>query len=135
MKRTIFIVCIVLIACSSTKKNNENPVLENLPFFEQKIDKIDGFPTFPFFASYQQFLLGLQDQSILDAGVDKLKSIALNHQASEWRRFAATKSIADIRNALVAKGNTAQVQLLDKMIEEIKANETDPLLKTYYDGF
>jgi aminopeptidase N len=113
----------------------ENPVLENLPFFEQKIDKIDGFPTFPFFASYQQFLLGLQDQSILDAGVDKLKSIALNHQASEWRRFAATKSIADIRNALVAKGNTAQVQLLDKMIEEIKANETDPLLKTYYDGF
>lgn len=29
MKRTIFIVCIVLIACSSTKKNNENPVLEN----------------------------------------------------------------------------------------------------------
>jgi hypothetical protein len=113
----------------------ENPTLENLPFFEQKIEKTDGFIAFPVFNSYHQFLLGLQDQTILDRGIGKLESIALDRKASEWRRFAATKSIVDIRNVQREKGLTAQVQWLDKIIDAIKANETDPLLKTYYDGF
>jgi aminopeptidase N len=113
----------------------ESPSLDNLPFFEKQLDKIDGFQAFPLFNNYQQFLLGLNDPALLDAGVEKLKLIALNLKSSEWRRFAATKSIADIRNSLRGKGLDAKADLMEKVISEIKANETDPMLKTYYDGF
>jgi aminopeptidase N len=113
----------------------ENPALENLPFFEQKMDKIDGYPAFQFFNSYQQFLLGLKNQAQLESGIQKLKTVATNLKTSEWRRFATTKGLADMRNALRELGDTEQVALINNIITEIKANETDPLLKTYYDGF
>ena len=113
----------------------ESPRLENLPFFEKKIENVDGFPSFPFFNNYQKFLLGLNDQTALDAGVAKMKSVALNLKTSQWRRFATTKAIADIRTVQQTKGLATQAELLDKIIAEIKDHETDPMLKSYYSGF
>ncbi|MBN8678913.1 MAG: M1 family metallopeptidase [Chitinophagales bacterium] len=113
----------------------EQPSRENLAFFEQKLPKADGFNAFPFFDNYQKFLLGLGDQALIDNGVATFKSISLNPQNSEWRRFGATKAIADLRNHYREKGNAAKIAELEAILTEIKAKETDPTLKLYYDMF
>ncbi|MFN0036302.1 MAG: M1 family aminopeptidase [Saprospiraceae bacterium] len=113
----------------------EEPDRSNLPFFEKKLDKADGFGAFPFFDNYQKFLIGLGDAALLDASVEKFKSISLNMQTSEWRRFGATKAIADLRNHFRENGNTDKVTALEAIIAEIKAKETDATLKLYYDMF
>ena len=111
------------------------PERGNLAFYEQKVDKIDFMPSFSFFDHYQKFLIGLGDPTVMDAGVEKMKSISLNMQTSQWRRFAATKAIADLRNDLREKGNTAKADALQSILEAIKAKETDATLKLYYDMF
>lgn len=111
------------------------PDRSSLSFFEQKLDKVDGFGAFPFFDNYQKFLIGLGDAALLDASVEKFKSISLNFQTSEWRRFGATKAIADLRNHFRENGNAAKVTELEAIIAEIRAKETDPTLKLYYDMF
>ncbi len=111
------------------------PERSNLTFYEQKVDKIDFMPAFSFFENYQKFLSGLNDPAALDSGVEKMKSISLNLQASQWRRFASTKAIADLRNELRDKGNTTKADALQSTLEEIKAKETDATLKMYYDMF
>ena len=113
----------------------EQPERSNLGFFEQKLDKADGYGAFPFFDNYQKFLIGLGDAALLDASIEKFKSISLNLQTSEWRRFGATKAIADMRNHYREKGDNNKVTILDAIITEIKANETDATLKLYYDMF
>ena len=113
----------------------DSPDRSNLSFFEQKLDKADGFGAFPFFDNYQKFLIGLGDAALLDASVEKFKSISLNLQTSEWRRFGATKAIADLRNHYREKSNAGKVTELEAIIAEIRAKETDPTLKLYYDMF
>jgi len=111
------------------------PDRSSISFFEQKLDKADGFSAFPFFDNYQKFLIGLGDATLLDTSVEKFKSISLNLQTSEWRRFGATKAIADLRNHFRENGNAAKVAELEAIITEIRAKETDPTLKLYYDMF
>ncbi|MDO8366682.1 MAG: M1 family aminopeptidase [Saprospiraceae bacterium] len=113
----------------------DNPDRSNLSFFERKLDKADGFGAFPFFDNYQKFIIGLGDAALLDASVEKFKLISLNLQTSEWRRFGATKAIADLRNHYREKSNAAKVAELEAIITEIRAKETDPTLKLYYDMF
>jgi aminopeptidase N len=113
----------------------EHPAVEHLAYFDKKMDVIDDYPTFPFFTNYQKILFALNDAAQIDAGLAKLKSIAMNLKTSEWRRFAATKAIADLRNTMRENAQTTKADALDKVIAEIKANETDQMLKTYYDGF
>ena len=114
---------------------SQNPDRANLPFFEKKLGKVDYMAAFAFFEHYQKFLVGLNDPALIDGGVENLKNISFNLQTSEFRRFAATKAIADIRNTLREKGDTARVEALGKIIKEIKEKETDPTLKLYYDMF
>ncbi len=111
------------------------PERANLAFYEQKMAKVDFMPAFSFFDNYQKFLLGLGDAALIDAGVEKLKTIALNLETSQWRRFAATKAIADIRNEMRNKNNTAKADAFDGILTTIKEKETDATLKMYYDMF
>ncbi len=113
----------------------ESPSLENLPFFEKKLASVDGFPSFPFFNNYQKFLLGLNDDTQLFKGVEQMKNIALNLNTSQWRRFASTKAIADIRNAMEANERADMYEKLENILTAIKENETDTMLKAYYEGF
>lgn len=113
----------------------EQPDRSNLDFFEQRLPKVDGFGAFPFFDNYQKFLIGLGDAALLEGGIEKFKTISLNLQTSEWRRFGSTKAIADMRNHFREKGNTEKVTALEAILTEIKAKETDPTLKLYYDMF
>ncbi|GAB4498100.1 MAG: M1 family aminopeptidase [Saprospiraceae bacterium] len=113
----------------------QNPDPAYLSFFEKKLPKMDYMAAFSFFANYQKFLFGLNDPAILDAGVENLKSVALNMGTSEFRRFSATKAIADLCAGLREKGDAAKADALGKIVKEIKEKETDPTLKMYYDMF
>lgn len=96
---------------------------------------MDYMAAFAFFDHYQKFLTGVGDATLIDGGVDNLKNISFNLQTSEFRRFAATKAISDIRTYFREKGDTARVETLQKLIKEIKEKETDSTLELYYDMF
>jgi aminopeptidase N len=113
----------------------KHPDKSHLPFFEQKLVKIDLMGAFSFFDHYQKFLTGLEDSALISQGVVNMKNISLNAKTSQWRRFGATKGIADLRNYYREKGNTDKVTELEKLIEEIKEKETDETLKLYYSMF
>ncbi len=113
----------------------QSPDRGNLAFFEKRIGKVDYMAAFAFFDHYQKFLTGVGDATLIDGGVDNLKNISFNLQTSEFRRFAATKAISDIRTYFREKGDTTLVETLQKLIKEIKEKETDSTLKLYYDMF
>ena len=112
-----------------------NPSRDNLPFFEKKMAKVDYMGAFAFFDNYQKSLVGINDPTLIDAGVDKLKAISMDAKTSLFRRFGATKAIADMRKVFEEKGNTAKAEALGKLIEQIKEQETDATLKLYYGMF
>lgn len=114
---------------------SKSPDRSQLTFFENKLPKIDQMGAFTFFEHYQRFLTGLGDAALIDQGVINMKNISLDQKTSQWRRFGATKGIADLRNYFREKGNDTQVKALEKLIEEIKEKETDETLKLYYSMF
>lgn len=118
-----------------TELYGENPDRSNLPFFEQKIDKVDYMGAFSFFDNYQKVLVGIGDMEIISNGIDRFKNIALDGTTSQWRRFGATKAIADIRNYYKEKGEMEKVTALRTLLGEIKEKETDATLKMYYNMF
>jgi aminopeptidase N len=113
----------------------KSPDRAQLPFFEKKMATIDLMGAFSFFEHYQNFLTGLGDMALIDQGVVKMKTISFDQKNSQWRRFGATKGIADLRNHFREGGNDAKVKELEKVIEEIKEKETDETLKLYYSMF
>ncbi|MBK8427113.1 MAG: DUF3458 domain-containing protein [Lewinellaceae bacterium] len=118
-----------------TELYGENPDRANLPFFEQKIDKVDYMGAFSFFENYRKFLVGIGDPVLIGNGIDRFKNIALDANTSQWRRFGATKAIADIRNFYKEKGEMDKVTALRTLLSEIKEKEKDETLKLYYNMF
>lgn len=114
---------------------SEKPDRANLDFYQKNTIKIDYLGAFAFFDAYQRYLVGLNDQALTDAGVLSWKAIALNTESSQWRRFSATKAIADVRNALRENNQSAKAEEYSAMLTEIKAKEKDETLKMYYDMF
>ena len=88
-----------------------------------------------FFDHYGRYLTGLNDPAVMAKAVEVFKATALNPKESLWRRFTATKSIADIRNFYHEKGDKAKATELNELVKEIQAKETDATLKTYYAMF
>jgi aminopeptidase N len=113
----------------------QRPSAEYLPFFEKKIETVDGYQSISFLGAYQQFLNALNDAAALDRAISKLHEVAMNLKTSDWRRFAATKNLSEIKETMRGKNQQEKVLAIEKMISEIKTNETDPTLKTYYEGF
>ncbi|MCC6279138.1 MAG: DUF3458 domain-containing protein [Saprospiraceae bacterium] len=118
-----------------TELYGDNPDRANLPFFEQKIDKVDYAGAFSFFENYRKFLVGIGDPALIGSAIDRFKNIALDGTTSQWRRFGATKAIADIRNYFREKGEVDNVTALRGILSEIKEKETDATLKLYYNMF
>lgn len=111
------------------------PDRANLPYFERHMGKIDFMSAFSFFEQYQKMITGIGDDATIDAGVSKLSAISFNQNTSQWRRFGATKAIADVRNFYKGKGQSDKVEALQKILAEIQEKETDPTLKSYYGMF
>jgi aminopeptidase N len=137
------------VAASKSLENDENdaivaslselyaqvPDRAQLPWYQKKLAKIDFAAAFAFFENYTKYLLALKDAKELDSAIQQFKVYALSKSESQWRRFSATKSISEIRNAMRESGNVAKATALQQLIAEIKAAETDETLKLYYDMF
>lgn len=113
----------------------QHPDRAQIVWFQKHSAQVDNMAAFAYFDFFQRFIIGLNDNALLDESLSAWKNTALDAQASQWRRFASTKSIADVRNHFRDSGNSAKVELLEKVIEEIKEKETDPTLKLYYGMF
>lgn len=112
-----------------------DPRPEHLPFFEKNLDRVGLMESFGFIESYQKYVVGLNDDAALDAAALRLKSMATDMSQNAFKRFAATKGIADMRSALRKKGDTDRTDLLGRYIAEIKEKETDQMILMYYNMF
>ncbi|MEM6770213.1 MAG: M1 family metallopeptidase, partial [Bacteroidota bacterium] len=109
--------------------------LSKLPFFEDKMQDVDGFPAIDLFSGYGA-LLTSGNAKQMKMGIDKLNGFALDLDQSPWRRISATKALHEIRESLKATGGAeAQVTMLKTLIDAIKANETMEDLKNIYQQF
>jgi aminopeptidase N len=123
------------IVLTLTELYASEPDKSNLPYFESKMAKVDFMAAFGFFENYQKLVTGIGDEALIQQSVDRLKAISLNLETSQWRRFGATKAIADVRNYFREKGNSAKITEIEQILTEIKSKETDATLKMYYDMF
>ena len=114
----------------------QQPNSSQLAWYRRYLNQVDQMAAFEFFDQYQEFLFRLNDQKELDRAVEEWKKIALTpEENSEWRRFAAAKSIVFTRNFLEAKGEAEQVRYLNQLFNEIKEKEQSETLKMYYGLF
>ncbi len=113
----------------------QNPDAAQLPWFQKQAAKMDGMSAFTFFEQYQKYLVGLKNPALVDQAVNDFKTTAYDSTQSQWRRFASTKAIADIRNDFREKGDNARAKALNDLVRDIRDKETDPTLKMYYGWF
>ncbi len=115
-----------------------------IPFFRENLTRVQGYHSFDFYEMYLALLLQMEPNELMTA-LDQFFDIATNMGSSPFHRFAATRSIASIRNyfAWALQGDEdedseALAQLvadLSSMIEEIKARETSSQLLNFYQMF
>lgn len=106
-----------------------------LPFFVKQLETVDGPATFTFFDSYPVFLKRIGNLAAQTSFFEKCHQYALDQKQSQWRRFGATKAIADERNALTEAGKTTEAAAFNKWLDEIKTAEKDETLLMYYQMF
>ena len=120
------------------------PNVKYLDFFENSWDHVDGFQTIAFFENYSKSL-AKADKARIKKALATLEQISLNMGASPWRRFAATKTMHELRESYRAElaGAEAaekealqeQVDHISTTIDKIKAQETNDQLKMIYNNF
>jgi aminopeptidase N len=128
------------IAAMLAKLYHTTADAKHLPWYEAKATKVNFEEAFEFFEYYQIYLVKLKDPTALQHGIKYWQQVGLDHAQSAWRRFAATKALADMRNhyAKSAKVNTessVRVQALNETIQQIKSQEKDKTLLMYYEMF
>jgi len=122
----------------------ESGDLKYLPFFERNMETVDGFGAISFFSGYGKLAAS---GPVATAGqvTAKLKAIAVNMKQSPWRRVAATRTLFEMKMAYAEKSQEAGsaektalenlVNEIGKMVEDIKAVETEPQIKALYEQF
>jgi aminopeptidase N len=123
------------VAMTLAKLYASSPNVQQVPFFEKQLAKVDQMAAFSVFNEYGKFVTGLNDPAATTRAIDNMKAISLSSTDSQWRRFAATKALADMRNHYTETGDTIMVENLTKVVNDIKEKETDPTLKLYYGMF
>ena len=121
---------------------SESGDLSKLPFFEDRLGGAEGYGAVGLYTAYQT-LLARGTNADQTAGVERLKTIALDQSENPWRRLAATKAISDLRTALSEEVEdlTAENDLnklimeMGSSLEAIKAAETNADLRAIYQQF
>jgi aminopeptidase N len=104
--------------------------VDGLRFFEQSWDRINGYARLTYIKLYID-LLQVADKDMMRAGVDRLREEALARHWSPVRRFAATRGIAILRQAVMG-ADPAFAEELQGHIRQIKETETDTQLRRFY---
>jgi aminopeptidase N len=115
-----------------------NPDPKYAPFFENNWEKVSGFAAFDFFNQYNKIILSMEpvDQ---DKSLEKLQKIALE-SGSPFRRFAAASGMNGLRRLLQEDDDESTeqnplIEMITRLIDEVKEKETNPQLLQYYQNF
>ena len=123
----------------------ESGNVSKLSFFQRTTNKVDGYGAVNYFENYFR-LLKEADEVTITNNLIQLKDISINMGQSPWRRLGAMKTLNDMRGFYLdqadkkedeqmktdLEGNAAAVS---RMIEEVKAKETNDQLKAIYNSF
>lgn len=116
-----------------------------LSYFEGVWSKFDGFAVFDFFGNYSS-LLNRASPSDAKVSCNKLNTVATDYKGSPWKRYAATRTINNLKVELMnqlseTSGEGQKLELetrigsLQGMIDKIKAQETNARLIGMYSNF
>ncbi|MCB0657962.1 MAG: M1 family metallopeptidase [Saprospiraceae bacterium] len=119
--------------------DTDNP--QYIPFFTDHLTEMDGVKAFDFLSQFGRLLSNLPVTD-MEPNVSLLKGIALDNEGDIYKRFAATKALFDMRNALKdrkSEGTMDEQKQTDALIEKIKvamkdiyAKEESTLLRNQY---
>ncbi len=113
-----------------------------LDYFVNNIKNVDGYAAIDFITSYLRLAVMNEEQSENEA-INFLKNLALDKSESMWRKFGATNSLNSLMlsyreeikriNDALKRGKFEQKAIeLDEMVQEIKNQETNPMLNEIY---
>ena len=106
--------------------------VSKLAYFEERMNKVDGFGAIDLLAAYQELLVQADDAEV-NRGVEMMKALAINQGTSPFRRLAATRALHLMRESKKESADAAaMVTQLKTIIDEIKAAETEPQLQQIY---
>ncbi len=107
-----------------------------LSFFDKALMKTTGYPQISVFSNYADLLIK-SDEAARKAAEAKLAGMAANVKGglSPFGRFGATNALASLFRHCQSTGLKAEAAELRKMLDKIKAEETDPTLLRYYGDF
>ena len=121
---------------------SESGDTQYLNYFEEKLDQQEGFAAYYFYKSYQNLAKEGDFQTAFEA-MQKLKNIATNMSMPSLNRLYASVTINEMRNHYRTTANEttdeteklkleAEVENYSKMLDEIRAQETNDELKQTY---
>jgi aminopeptidase N len=115
-------------------------------FYESAIGRFSGYPQMLIMNAYVSLLQKSNSEQGMVEGAAKLRKLALDMSVSQFGRYAATNGIRTLKGTFLEKAKDAteagikerfelQAANMQALIEEIKAQETDKMLKQYYKGW
>lgn len=119
--------------------------LSKLAFFEKNMTQTDGYAALSYFENYFS-LLKQADETKVTNNIILMRDMASNMGQSPWRRFAAVKTMNDIRANYLDQADKSSDEAMQKelrdnataitrMIEAVKAKETNKQLQAMYNNF
>ncbi|NUQ22580.1 MAG: alanyl aminopeptidase [Saprospiraceae bacterium] len=114
-----------------------------MPFFESRLDKVDGMSAFTFFSGYQSLAVSGSPEVIV-AAIDKLKSVGVDMNKTIWQRVAAVRALVEMRGEFLRRSNAedndavkqeiaGQLALVKTALDAAKAVETNADILGIYD--
>ncbi len=112
----------------------ENGDVSKLSFFENNVEKTNGYGAINFLSSYAELAMKGDNSTIFNSG-KKLGEIAYDQKISPWKRYGAMKALDSLYKNLKGNGVTDSAMELKKIIESIKKVETNNQLRSMYKNF
>ncbi|MEM6722510.1 MAG: M1 family aminopeptidase [Bacteroidota bacterium] len=123
---------------------SESGAVDQIGYYEERSKYVGGFSIVSFYGDYMN--LALQgDASVQDRALNHLKSVATNYEFSTFGRYAALKTMNDLKKHYAKEASKAEgeesVQLQDRsnliqdLLDEYIEKEPSASLKRFIDGF
>ncbi len=112
----------------------QEPAPQYAEWFLKAARHTDDASAFPFFESYTQYLIQLNDAGVMQEAVDFLYNTATT-TSSLWSRFSSTRTIYELRNFFRESGREEEADLMNRLLTDIREKEKEEILKLYYSMF
>jgi aminopeptidase N len=108
---------------------------EYIEYFDRLLPDQTGYSAFPFFNAYSNMVAQLPKSEMMER-INNLKEIGMNPSTGGITRYAATKSIYDVKEKLAMEGgHEGSIEELKETLQTIKENESSDRLKNMYENF